>query len=529
MGKEHDVIVVGSGQNGLSTAAYLAKAGLDVVVLEDKSWLGGSTCTKEVTVPGFKHEIGAVMNMFTVSSPTYIDDELGLRSKYGWETVSAPEPGVTHLYDDDTALPIYCDLDKMCECIAEYSQHDADAYRKFVNWMMPMLPLMAAGQFNAPPRMGALLNQLDQTTIGQDFMKLLFMSSWELARQWFEHPKTIILMMNYSSEAMVNPEEGGSAFYVLANVAAQHVPGMATVFPRGGMSEMVDSLVRCIEDHGGTVLTNHEVVKITTKGGRAIGVICSNGEEFTARKAIIPSVDPRLSLNKWLDTPLETGLREKIDRISDPPFVGQMTHIALDQDPVFKAGGDSNIAAQTLTLCTDLEKFRKYFDDMRYNRIPKPEKLLGVITTRADSTRAPEGKAVLYLWQFVPYSIADGGAARWDSVKEEVSNEAIKKYFSFTTNLTEKNILGKYVMSPVDFERGNQNMLRGHVLGPAVYLYQNMAYRPIPELGQYRTPVEGLYLAGQSVHPGGGVTLGGRAVAQVVMQDLGIDFDDVIA
>jgi beta-carotene ketolase (CrtO type) len=295
------------------------------------------------------------------------------------------------------------------------------------------------------------------------------------------------------------------------------------------MQGLPDALARCIEDHGGSILTDHEVVKINTKGGKIDGVKCSNGEEFTARKAVISSVDPRLTLNKWLDTPLDAKLRRKIDSITEPAFVGLMTHIALDRDPDFKVGGVSKKAVQVMALPTDLQAFRQYFTDMRFNRVPEPAKLLGILQHRVDPGRVPEGKALLYLWQFVPYNLADGGAARWDSIKEAVSDKAIERYFSYTTNLSKKNILGKKIISPLDFERNNQNMINGTVLGPSPALYQYMSYRPIPELGQYRTPVEGLYLTGQSSHPGGGVTLGGRVTAQVVLEDLGIDFDDVVS
>jgi phytoene dehydrogenase-like protein len=203
-----------------------------------------------------------------------------------------------------------------------------------------------------------------------------------------------------------------------------------------------------------------------------------------------------------------------------------MTHYALDIDPDI-IGGVERQTAQLMLLPTDLTKFRQYFTDMRFGRVPYPEKLMAVLPNRVDPSRAPEGKAVLYLWQFVPYFLADGGPQKWDEIKDSVSETAFKRFAEFTTNITEENILGKYVISPLDYERNNKNMINAQVLGPSPALYQYMSFRPTPELGQYRTPIKGLYLSGQSMHPGGGLTMGGRATAQIIMQDLGIDFDDL--
>jgi len=526
---EHDVVVIGSGQNGLSAAVYLAKAGLDVVILEAKDVIGGNVLTQELTVPGFKHDVASTMVNYALANPIIAQDELGLKSKYGLELITTTEPSITTIYDDGTTMHNYCSIDKTCDEIAEYSQHDADAYRKFIDYLNPMLPLLSAGMFSAPPRMGLFLNQLDQSPVGQEMLKLLFMSAWNLATQWFEHPKTLLHMVNYPTEAMVNPEEGGSAYYLVAMVPGQHIPGADAAFPRGGVGNLIQSLVRCFEANGGEILTNHEVVKITTKGGRATGVVCANGEVHTARKAVMAMVDPRLSLLGWLDTPLSTDLQGKISRITEPAFSGIMTHTALTEEPKFKVGGDSDKSALIEMLPSSLYEYRKYFDDLKYKILPQPKRYVNTLLTKLDPTRAPEGKSVLYSWQYVPYNLADGGYQKWDSIKKDVSDRLLEDFFSKTTNLSWGSVLGREVISPLDYARFNKNNLNGSILGPAPYLYQNLGFRPVPELGQYRTPVDGLYQGGASSHPGGGITLGGRAVVQVVMQDLGIDFDDVVS
>ncbi|MDR1184915.1 MAG: NAD(P)/FAD-dependent oxidoreductase [Coriobacteriales bacterium] len=527
MGNDYDAIVIGAGQNGLTTAAYLAKAGLEVAVLEQQPWIGGSTITKELTLPGFKHDVCSTGITFAMGNPAITQDELDLKSKYGLDIIGVPDPDTVGVYDDGTVFPIYNDIDKTCDAIAQFSEHDAKAYREFYEYVQPMVPMLQAGMFNAPPRMGMLFNQLDQTPLGQEFMKVMFMSAWDLIKQRFTHPKTMILLLSYPAEAMVDPEEGGSALYVLSMVAVIHSPGKVTAYGRGGIQNLTNSLVRSIEDHGGVVLTEQEVVEIKTTNGRATSVICANGEEYSARKVIVSNVDPRLTLNKWLDVPLEGGLNGKIDRIVNPAFVGEMVHLALDKEPEFIGGGKANSGVMLQLLPTSLEDFRQSFVDIRLGKVPYPVRMLAVFPHRVDPSRAPEGKGVAYLWEFVPYSIANGGAKKWDEVREEVAAGIIKRFLQFTTNFSEKDIIGKCILSPLDYERQNQNMVNGQVLGPGPGLYQYMSFRPTPELGQYRTPITGLYLSGQSTHPGGGVTLGGRATAQVIMQDIGIDFDDL--
>lgn len=529
--ENYDVIVIGAGQNGLTAAAYMAKAGLKVVVLEKEEEIGGSVITREITAPGFKHDVASTGFTIALGNPAIHNDELELISKYGLDLIPAPDGNVVTIFEDGTTLTAYTDVEKTCAEIATISERDADAYREFVAYVTPFISMLNAGQFVAPPRLGMMFNQLDQNPIGQELLRLLFMSAWDLVENWFENDKVKMWIANYATEAMVHPEENGSAYYIVALVATQHIPGGHMSFGRGGIRVVPDSLARCIEDHGGTILTNKEIVKTITENGKAVGVETVEGEVFTASKAIIANVDPRISINQWLDetAPIEPALRKKIDQITEPSFSGLMTHVALDKEPEFKAGGRTENSSQMMTMTTDVLEFRKYFSDIRMGLVPDPAKMLIMLPGRLDPSRMPEGKSVLYLWAFYPYFLNEGGAEEWDNIKEEISNNCFKEFCNYTTNITEADVLGKHIISPLDFERTNMNRIHGQITGPSAGLHQFLSYRPVPELGQYRTPVEGYYLSGQAMHPGGAITLGGRATAQIVMEDLGIDFDDVIS
>jgi phytoene dehydrogenase-like protein len=526
---ESDVVVIGAGQNGLVTAAYLAKAGLEVTVLEAQELAGGSVQTQEITAPGYRHDVAATIPEFAMGCPAITEDELGLIGEYGLEFTNLSEPSVVNVFDDGTALCFYNDLDKTCASIAQFSQHDAEAYRRLFNYLQPMVPLLGAGMYSAPPKMGIFFNQLDQTPIGQDLIRLLMMTAWDLANQWFEHPKTIISMMNYPTEAMVDPEMGGSALYVVTLVATQHLPGRVHKVPKGGIQTLTDSLLRCILANGGEVRCSQAVNRINTSNGRVKSVSTQDGNEYAARKAVISCVDPRFTFNEWIEDESVSQLKEKLSQLTEPAFSGIMTHVALDTDPILKAGGEANTAAQLFLLPSDLTRFRQYFYDMRLGKVPYPAKLLAILMSRDDKGRLPSGGggATLYHWQFVPYFLADGGPEKWDEIREDVSRDGLERFYEYTTNISETNVIARKILSPLDYQRQNKNMVNGAVLGPSHALYQYMAYRPIPELGQYRTPIKGLYQGGQSTHPAGGVTLGGRATARALMDDLNIDFDDL--
>ena len=529
-GNEFDAIVIGAGNNGLSAAAYLQKAGMETLLLEANDFLGGRTSSAELTIPGFTHDLAATGLIFGLGSPAISQDELGLLSKYHFDlNLCDPDhPAVVNVFDDGTVLPVWDDIDKMCAEIAKYSEHDAKAYKEFFEYVSPMVGMMQMGMTSAPPSMGALFAQLDSIPLGKELIKTLFMSAYELVAPWFEDDRTIIYLLNYASEALVDPFEGGSALYVLTLVATQHIPGSTASFPRGGMGQLARVFKECIEDAGGTIKTNSEVCKIITENGRAVAVQTTDGRTYKARKAILSTIHPKFTLQQWLDTPIDAKISRDIDHLVDPTAVGFMTHLALDCDPQFIGNNPmTQVGTEMSLLTSNLQAFTQFYTDIRLKKLPDPScRLMCLVSTRADAGRAPEGKAVMACWAFVPWD-PERDADKWDELKEEYSQRTLDAFYKFTTNMDDSKVLGKKIMSPLDYTRVDKAVVHGAVMGPKASMYQYMAYRPTPDLGQYRTPVAGLYLGGECVHPGGGVTLGGRPVAMTIMEDAGIDFDEV--
>src|SRR6202035_4023167 len=209
MASNYDVVVAGAGHNSLTAAAYLAVAGMRVLVLERNEWLGGGVYTREVTAPGFRHDLHSTGHMLIQANPLIAKDELGLQSRFGLEY---KYPAITEatVFDDGTRILTYFDLDKTCESLAKISPKDAEAYRVHVHKTRQMLPMFVAGLFAPPAPLGTFLSVLEQSRQGRELIGIMNMSAYDIINRMFESDKLKIHFMKYSSEAMSGPEEKGT-------------------------------------------------------------------------------------------------------------------------------------------------------------------------------------------------------------------------------------------------------------------------------------------------------------------------------
>lgn len=525
MSNVYDIVVVGSGHNALSAAAYLASAGLSVKILEKNDWYGGGVVTREVTAPGFKHDLHSTGHIFIQANPLILNDELGLMSKFGLEYVK-PEAYFGCIFEDGSSLVTYTDLDKTCAAIAEHSPRDAVAYHLFVEKCQRMLSLFTMGLFNPPSSYGSFMAVLDQSPEGRDVIGEMHRSSYDIITSIFENDKVRMHFLKWAGESMQGPEVKGTGInlYLMCGLTHTHPNGL----PVGGSGALSDALVRCIEHHGGELMTGCNVKKLITSGGRATGVVLDNGQEYHAKQAVIGSIHPHL-LNDFIDGDLDENLQLNLKRVQPASYSAMNTHYALKEAPIYKAGPEIGNCFAVETHRGNLMKMREMFDDLRYGRIPKDLSLLAITNTNHDPSRAPNGQATLYLYHFMPYDLAEGGASRWDDIKDEVADRLLEELQSVTTNMGSDNIIARYVDSPLDVERQTPSFQRGDILGAGMYLDQLLGRRPTPEIADYTVPgLDAFYLCGPFMHPGGGVIGGGRPVAIKMMSDLGIDFQSAI-
>jgi phytoene dehydrogenase-like protein len=172
-----------------------------------------------------------------------------------------------------------------------------------------------------------------------------------------------------------------------------------------------------------------------------------------------------------------------------------------------------------------MEEYRRYFDNLLYG-IPGHNPLI-VCQTVHDPSRAPKGKHTLYFYEYAPYNLKEGGPEQWDAVRESYADSIMEFYRRYTTNMGPENIIGRWIESPVDLERHNPSFMEGDFAQLGCYLEQNMGNRPLPGYN-YATPIDKLWMCGPGTHPGSGVTGGGRAAAQAILEGLGIEIESVI-
>ena len=523
MTEKYDVVTIGGGHNGLIVAAYLVKAGLNVCVVEQQDKVGGGVITRELTLPGFKHDPASMMHGIIAANPLIHRDELGLVSKYGLKYVYTEKPFAV-IFPDDRVMVFQHDLDKTCESISQFSERDAEAYRRFNQAAIQMRKVAQMGMFSPPPPWGVMMSVLSASVEGQDFLRVILSSAVDVAEDWFESDHVKIALARYASEIMIGPREKGTGNGMWF-VSGMHSWGMA--IPVGGSGALSEALEACIKDSGGTIKVSSPVKSVKVDGGAATGVILESGEEVIATKAVISNVNVRqLFLNLLKEGELPDGFRERVGRIKPASFSAMNQAIALNEAPKYKAS-DADDALFVEYAPSSMEDLLRTFDEYTYG-IPNTNIPLLVAATIFDPTRAPEGKHTLYLYHYEPYDLRDGGASRWDDIKQEVADGILESARERTTNLSADNILGRWIMSPLDIPKYFPSMLDGDIGHIAHFLTQFFANRPLPGYGHYRTPVEKLYMCGASTHPGMGVTGGGRAAVQVIMDALGIDFKKVI-
>ena len=523
MAKDYDVVFIGAGHNGLVAGAYLVKAGLDVCFLEQASYVGGGVISREAAAPGFKNDLCSTMHAFIQANPLIKNDELGLKSKYGLEYIF-PEAQNTVLFSDNQFLTVHLDVDKTCESIAKFSKKDAESYKKFYEWSVPLLDMLAEGMSNPAPPFGTFTSLLSQSELGRELLRALMQSGIDMCDDWFESPALKILLTRYSSESLLPPQARGTAIAIIMTVALTHKYG--TALPVGGSGVLSDILEKFILDNGGTIRCDCLVEKVNVVGGEAKSVVLSDGEEVVAKKAIISNLHIKQLFPDIVGRENLTGdFIRKVDRLKLSDLGCMNQHFALHEAPKYTAGEGVN-AFFVEFAPLPYEKYLRNFDNIVYGDVDT-EMPLCVAPTQHDPTRAPEGKHTLYLYHYEPYNLADGGPEKWDEIKMEVADTILENVRKQTTNMGDENIIGRYVESPLDIERRTKSMLGSDFMHLGHFMFQMLGNRPLPEWN-VRTPIDKLYMCGPCCHPGGGVIGGGRAQVQPVMEDLGIDFLDLI-
>ena len=529
---QYDVAIAGAGQNGLSTACYLAKAGLKVCVLESRDIIGGG-------VVSFKDELGVIHDNAATAqcliqlNPMIGSDELGLISKYGLDYVY-PEASTTDIFHNSgIALTLYFDIDRCCAEITEkLGEEEAVAYREFVNFCQTIGPMLTLGMFAPPVSTENMVSALSGLgPLGERLIRYMGMSAYEIACECFKTDELRETVTRFVSEQMVSPFDPGTGATVLAVTYMMHAPTKYHM-PHcvGGSQKLCDAMVALIEDEGGEIRTNAKIVDVKLEGKKCVAFVLENGEEITAKKFISTLHIKQLFGSNGMIDPAIMGeeFTATVDNLRPSYYVGFLQNITLKEAPRYKALGDKPTQALITEQSHGHEHYKRIFDELKAGNPSPYDSSATCNATLIDPSRGGEGGYhTLYLYNYEPYALW-GDPKNWETHTQEIADKNFEAWCELTTNITPADALTRTIQSPLDFERWNESWIAGDFCHISQEADQGNANRPFPEMARFATPIEDLYLGGASAWPGPTVSGGGRAVAQVLFEDMGIDFDAVI-
>jgi phytoene dehydrogenase-like protein len=522
----YDAIVIGGGHNGLVTAAYLAKAGKKVVVLERRHVLGGAAVTEEI-VPGFKFSVCSYV--VSLLRPEIIRD------------LDLPRHGLEILPLDGTFTPMFNgdylwrmdDHGKLRREVARHSKLDAEAYEEFgksmhqlCKFVKPILGMTPPDPTTLNPKdLGKLLflGRRFQGLTREDrynLVQLMTMSSADFLDQWFE---TDVLKATMSASGIIGTLLGirspGTA-YVLLHHYMGEIDGTfrAWGLPRGGTGAISNAIGAAARELGVEIRTQSPVARIRTKNGKATGVVLENGDELYAQ-IVSSSCDPNLTFLKWIERgTLDDDFVTEVRRYKYRGSSGKV-NLALDGLPELrvKPGAGPHLRG-AISISPSMEYMERAYDDAKYGHFSRRPYVDIVIPTLTDPSMAPPGKHVMSCFvQYAPYKLAEG--LKWDDkMREDFGNTVINTISEHIPNL-KSLIIGRQVLSPLDIER-DFGLTEGNIFQGELSLEQLFFLRPVAGWARYRTPVKNLYLCGSATHPGGGIMgAPGRLAALTILDD----------
>ncbi len=518
MSETVDVVVAGGGHNSLIAAAYLAKAGYEVLVLEARPVAGGGATTEELTLPGFRFDACSTGHTLIQPNPLLRDDELGLKRDYGLQYVS-PDPVAHVVFPDGESFTHWLDLERTCEEIARFSRRDADAYRRGLQEFAEIREPLGRYRFNpigyAPP-LEELLRERPR------WLRRIAMSSWDVIRHEYEDPHVQSYLLWQAFQTAQAVDSAGTGLLAYSIVAGRQAQGWT--LPLGGSGELPRALVRCLEDHGATVLCGRRVVELVLGGdGRCAGVATEDGERYLARHAVVSTIHVKQLVGMAPRDAWGEDFLYGIDTF-DPGISITASYYATTEPPVFLApsGTQTAVSAGLVGWPEDVLQAGR---DVREGKLLHARWLLVATPTLVDPSRAPEGKHTVKLLSMCPW---DAGAD-WEMLKHEVAAENLAALRRAAPSFTDDVILAELVKSPVDIERHNEHMWHGTIHGGDRGYANDGPRRPAPGWAQHRMPIPGLYQTGATTHPGGSVTgAPGRNCATVLLEDLGRDPREVM-
>jgi phytoene dehydrogenase-like protein len=510
MAIKYDAIVIGGGHNGLITAAYLAKAGKKVLVLERRYLVGGASVTEEL-FPGFKYSVFSYV--VSLLRPDIVRD------------LQLPRHGLTILPLESTLTPLpngdylYRDGDhyRTLREIARHSARDAEAYddygrsmyfmAKAVKYILGIIPPDPT-TFSPKDWMGLVGLARHFLNLGEEQLyllaKLMTMSAADFLDQWFEcDPLKATMSASGIIGTFLGPRSPGTA-YVLLHHYMGEIDGAfrAWGFAKGGTGGIANAIAGAAQSFGAEIRCNASVANVIVKNGRAIGVALENGDEIYAQ-SVVSSLDPKMTFLRLVDPrTLPADLVDSIRKFNIRGSSGKV-NLALDALPEFTCMPQpGRHLAGAISISPSMDYLERAFDAAKYGEFSKRPYIDMIIPSAIDPAMAPPGKHVMSCFvQYAPYQLRDG---EWTDKKREAFGDAVVDTLSqYAPNLKDI-ILHRQVLTPSDIER-MIGISQGNIFHGELSLSQLFFLRPAAGYAKYRTPIRNYYQCGSGTHPGGGI------------------------
>jgi phytoene dehydrogenase-like protein len=523
----YDAIVIGAGHNGLTAAAYLARAGLSTLVLERRDIVGGCCVTEEIA-PGCR--VSTTSYIASMLRPEVIS-ELGL-ADHGLRMIPC-DPAIQVPFPDRDVVPWWADRERARQEFSKISTKDAarfvqvdDQLKKLARYLQPF--------FMEPPpeidtsslkgwsdlfRTGKRFRGISSAEISQ-LVSFLTGSLGEFLDQNYESEKikTMFLANNvYGKHG--GPYQPGTAIGLLFHLLSGGEHELQGFYGHvmGGMGSITQALAAAGKKLGAEIRTGTSVAHVHVRNGRARSVVLEDGTELRSR-VILSNADPKRTFLKFVDA--KDLPEDFLSAVRGIKMQGPCAKVnmVLSEEPRFTGTSPTATALERTfyTLVPSLEFAERCYDIAKFGEIPEELWVDCVVSSNADASLAPAGKHILTCFvQYVPYHLKEGN---WDQKRELLGDRVIKKIAEYAPNVP-GSVVARQVLTPLDLER-TYGLTEGNIFHGDLRLEQLFFMRPVPGWSQYRTPIDGLYLCGAGAHPGGGVTgAPGRNSAHQVLRD----------